>query len=125
MRTHRGCHDQWHDYADRFLVELHKNLTRQENADLDLQELIDANETDFDGYYGQEGWKHFIDNNLLSYYVIDDYVPILTSKGYVYWRGGYTNRNRFLKEADRYIDFATKVIKNRADRIIEILKTKI
>lgn len=125
LNTHRGCHDQWHDYADRFLVELHKNLTYQQDADLDLQELIDANGKEFQCFYGQDGWKNFIDKNLLSYYVNEGYVPKLTSKGYVYWRGGYTNRDRFLEEANRYIDFASSIIHNRANRMIEILKIKI
>lgn len=51
--------------------------------------------------------------------VDDNYKPVVTSKGYTYWRGGYTNRDRFISECHRYIDFSTEIIKDRARRMIE------
>ena len=37
------------------------------------------------------------------------------------WKS-YTNRDRFIAECHRYIDFSTEIIKDRARRIIEKLK---
>ncbi len=122
INKHRGCHDEWHDYEDRFLSALHKVLLNMPNADEDLQELVKLNQDDFLAFYGEEGWRHFIDGNMLEYYVDESYIPVISSKGYVYWRGGYTNRNHFFEECNRYIDFATDVIRSRAKRMIDVLK---
>jgi hypothetical protein len=124
INTHRGCHDEWHDYEDRFLAALYKVLTNAADKDDDLQELVELNKADFLPFYGERGWKHFIEGNMLEYYVDDTFKPIISSKGYVYWRGGYTNHNRFFVECNRYIDFATAIIHDRALRMIKILKNE-
>ncbi len=125
INKHRGCHDQWHDYEDRFLAALYKVLTLKPDRDPDLEELVFLNKEDFEPYYGEEGWKRFIDKNMLEYYVDDEYKPVVSSKGYTYWRGGYTNKYRFFEECNRYIDFSTKIINERARRMINILKQDI
>lgn len=125
INMHRGCHDDWHDYEDRFLAALHKVLTKQEDRDLDLDELVQLNNDDFEPFYGEEGWRRFIDGNMLEYYVDDDCQPVISSKGYTFWRGGYTNRGRFFEECHRFIDFSTEVINNRAKRMIEKIKQKL
>jgi len=122
INKHRGCHDEWHDYEDRFLAALYKVLMKQENCDPDLEELVLLNNEDFEPFYGEEGWRRFIEGNMLEYYVDDDYKPVISSKGYTYWRGGYTNRERFIAECHRYIDFSTSVINDRARRMIEKIK---
>ena len=122
INKHRGCHDEWHDYEDRFLSALYKVLMQEKDADEDLAELVELNKEDFQPFYGQEGWKRFIDTHLLEYYVDSNYIPVITSKGYTWWRGGYTNKERFFKEANRYIDRSTEIIKNRGERIVERLK---
>lgn len=125
INTHRGCHDEWHDYEDRFLHALHKVLNQHEDADEDLMELVNVNKKYFQPFYGQEGWRSFIDGNLLNDYVNDNYIPIIKSKGYTWWRGGYTNRERFFKEANRYIDESTRIINSRACKMIEILRSRV
>ena len=125
INKHRGCHDEWHDYEDRFLAALHKVLTQQADRDPDLEELVKLNEEDFRPLYGVEGWRSFIEKNRLEYYVGDDYVPMVKSLGYTYWRGGYTNRERFFSECHRYIDDSTQIINNRAKRMIEILNEQL
>lgn len=122
INKHRGCHDEWHDYEDRFLAALYKVLMQMPDADADLQELVELNKIDFHPFYGNEGWRYFIKGNLLEYYVDENYVPVITSKGYTWWRGGYTNKERFFEEANRYIDKSTEIIKHRGKRIVERLK---
>ena len=55
INKHRGCHDDWHDYEDRFLAALYKVLTKQEDRDLDLEDLVQLNKEDFEPFYGEEG----------------------------------------------------------------------
>ena len=125
INKHRGCHNEWHDYEDRFLVALYLVLTGDSQRDPDLEELVELNKEDFIPFYGQDGWVKFVEGNLLIDYVDSDYVPVVRSKGYTYWRGGYTNRERFIAECHRYIDDSTEIIKNRARLMIDKFKLKI
>lgn len=125
INKHRGCHNEWHDYEDRFLDALHKVLVRDEDRDLDLEELVELNKQDFKPFYGKEGWIKFVDGNILTNYVDSNYIPNIRSKGYTYWRGGYTNRDRFLQECHRYIDESTEIINDRAKIMIDRIKANI
>ena len=125
INKHRGCHDEWHDYEDRFLAALYKLLTQQPDRDADLEDLVRLNDVDFQPFYGKDGWRRFIDLNMLEYYVDDDYKPVVKSKGYTFWRGGYTNREHFLAECHRYIDDSTYIINSRAQRMIEKIKEQL
>lgn len=125
INKHRGCHDVWHDYEDRFLNALYKVLTNASDCDKDLQELVELNKIDFAPFYGEAGWKRFIDGNMLEYYVDDSYKPIVLSKGYTWWQGGYINRDRYFTEAYRYISDSSRIIEDRGKRIIGILKDKL
>jgi len=125
INKHRGCHNEWHDYEDRFLMALYLVLTGDSQRDPDLEELVELNKEDFIPFYGQDGWVKFVEGNLLIDYVDSDYVPVVRSKGYTYWRGGYTNRERFIAECHRYIDDSTEIIKNRARLMIDKFKPKI
>ena len=119
INKHRGCHNEWHDYEDRFLDALYKVLTGDACRDLDLDELVELNKEDFKPFYGKDGWTKFIEGNILLDYVDANYVPVVRSKGYTYWRSGYTNRDRFIAECHRYIDESTKNINSRAKIIID------
>ena len=62
---------------------------------------------------------------MLNDYVDADFLPVVKSKGYTWWRGGYVNKQRYFAEANRYIDDSTRVIHNRGKRMIEILKERL
>lgn len=124
MNTYRGCHEVWHDYEDRFLMGLYLALIDGEPKDEGLVAHIKANGDFFKPYYGQEGWRRFIDLHFLHDYVDEDYNPIISSKGYFYWRTWYMTDEQYFEEVKRYCAFATKVIENRAKRMIDVLKIK-
>lgn len=124
INMYRGCHGEWHDFFDRFLVVLHSHLVRSDNVDDDLQRLLVANQDYLTRCYGEEGWKNFIDSNILQDYVDDDYVPRQTSAGYYFWKKGIQDED-YHTESLRYIEFAEKVISNRTERIIERLKIRL
>lgn len=100
-------------------------LIGDSKRDLDLEELVELNKKDFVPFYGKEGWAKFVEGNLLMDYVDSDSVPVVRSKGYTYWRGGYTNRDRFIAECHRYIDDSTEIINHRAKLMIEKIKVKL
>ncbi|MBQ0072889.1 MAG: helix-turn-helix transcriptional regulator [Prevotella sp.] len=125
INKYRGCHDEWHDYMDRSLEGIRKVLLDLPNKDEDLADLVELNKDDFKPYFGEEGWRKFIINNMLEDYVDENYLPVIKTKGYTYWRIIYTNKERFFKECNRYIDDSTNIIMSRGKRMIEILKQKI
>lgn len=125
INKHRGCHEEWHDYEDRFLEALYKVLTDKSDKDEDLLELVTLNNEDFSPFYGEEGWIRFIDGNMLNDYVDENFLPIVKSKGYTWWRGGYVNKDRYFAEANRYIDDSTIIIRKRGQRIVDVLKQKL
>lgn len=122
INKHRGCHDEWHDYEDRFLTALYKVLMDDPSCDQDLKELVELNKEDFLPFYGEEGWRSFIHGNMLEGYTDKNCMPVISSRGYTYWRGGYTNRERFFEECHRYIDFSTELIASRARQMIKRLE---
>lgn len=73
------------------------------------------NKEDFKPYFGEQGWRNFVTLNMLKPFVDDAYIPVIRSKG-------YTNRERFFEEANRYIDFTTEFINQRAIAIVQYLK---
>lgn len=122
INKYRGCHDNWHDYEDRFLLGLFLILIDGEPKDKVLVDLIKANEAFFNTYYGIEGWKRFIDLHFLNDYVDENHKPVISSKGYFYWNSWNMTDEQYFEEAKRYCTFATKVIKNRARKMIDLLK---
>lgn len=125
INLYRGCHYDWHDYEDRFLLALYQVLTGETQQDAKLAELAERNSEFFSPYFGDEGWRKFIDTHFLNEYVNDDYVPVIRSKGYFYWKTWYMTDEQYLEETVHYTQFATKVILGRANKIIETLKSKI
>lgn len=123
INTYRGCHNVWHDYEDRFLAALRKVLMNESNVDERLRELVEVNPEFFKPYYGDQGWRAFIDKNLLNDYVNEDYVPIISSRGYCYWLTWHMSDEEYFDEAKRYIAFATEVIRHRSMQMIKIIKT--
>lgn len=61
INKHRGCHNEWHDYEDRFLEALYLVLTCDSQRDPDLEELVELNKEDFRPFYGKEGWVKFVE----------------------------------------------------------------
>lgn len=122
INTHRGCCPEIQDYMDRFLIQMYKVLTHKTDADENLKELVQANNDQFEMYYGEEGWKNFIRNNMLEYYCDEHLIPTLSSKGYTFWHNCYTTRDNYLKECEHYLDFVTPIIKERAKQMIDIIK---
>lgn len=125
INTHRGCCPEIQDYMDRFLIQMYKILTMTPDADENLMELVQANKDQFEMYYGEEGWKNYIRNNMLEYYCDEHFIPTLSSKGYTFWRNCYTSRDNYLKECERYLDFVTPIINERATRMIGIIKQQL
>ena len=69
LNLYRGCHPIWHDYMDRFLVELRNNLIG-EPTDEKLSTIIRANEFAFSKYHGTIGFNKLIQGLYLEDYFL-------------------------------------------------------
>ena len=122
LNLYRGCHHAWHDYIDRFLVEL-KNCLIGEPTDAFLSKLIQANEFAFTKYYGIDGFNNLVHNLFLDNYLVNGN-PVVVSASYYHWKKNM-NKQDYIDEAQRYIDLSEKVINNRSQLIIQKVKEKL
>lgn len=125
INEYRGCHGLWRDFFDLFLVELHKVLIGGNCKDKYLHVFLSENDFGFSKFKGEEGWNNFIKDNLLEDYTDNNLKPLSVSKGYCYWSTYHMTRELYLEESERYVDFATMVIRNRSKRMIELIKKKL
>ena len=122
LNLYRGCHPVWHDYIDRFLVELRNNLIG-EPTDEKLSTIIRANEFAFSNYQGINGFKKLIQGLYLDDYLVDGN-PQIISAGYYWWKKNL-DKQSYLDEVERYISVSEKVINNRSQSIIQKIKESI
>jgi hypothetical protein len=125
MNTYRGCHYIWHDFFDQFLVALESVLEKKEDADYPLQKHIMLNEQAFRPYMNDDGITRLSQALLWEDYLNKDGKPFISSKGFFYWRNFDMTADDYLLEAERYVDFATRVIRHRADIMVKKLKIKL
>ena len=125
INTYRGTHSNWRDFLDRFLSALRPILMGEGNSIYKgLAELVSANMAQLGPYCSEEGFAKLMRGLMLEDYLDKNWLPVINSKGFYFWRKSNV-REEYLAEAERYIDFATRVIDRRAKRIIEILKEKL
>lgn len=123
INTYRGCHPQWRDFFDRFLPEALKILNMQKDFDMTLYKLFEENFIYFKRYYNpagehnEAGPKSFIENLFLQDYIGSKF----HSKALYFWKRNLSVEEYF-DEANRYIDFANKVIENRGRKMLAALK---
>ncbi len=143
INTYRGCHAAWRDFFDRFLVALQAVLRGDKQADEPLQQLVQLNKDAFSAYIAKEASNGAEDSAeaeipaktdrfaclskalLWNDYLSANGVPQVTSKGFYYWRQYGMKAYEYLQEAERYVDFSTKVIQHRAALMIDLLKQKL
>lgn len=122
INTYRGCHAQWRDFFDRFIIALHDIMTNADVQDDGLATLIEANKIFFEDYKGEDSFKKIVDGLMLNDYVDENYTPLRITKGLFFWKKGLSSEE-YEDEATKYIDFANRVIDNRTRLMVDKLKT--
>lgn len=127
INRYRGC-NHTHDFFDRFLVDFKAVLVDEPNCDEDLLALINHNGDYFEPFRSSEGFNRIINRLFLEDYVDSDYNPIIVSKAYYFWmrKDGYSvTDEEYLAEAERHLDFSTKVIENRGRKMLAAIKKQL
>lgn len=74
-----------------------------------------------DLYQGEDGFRKLVDGLMLNDYVDANYQPILSSKGFYFWKKGLTSEE-YSAEAARYVNFSTTIINHRSRLMVDKLK---
>ena len=125
LNTFRGSHHQWKDYIDKFVGALHLLLTNQQNSNNELfHQLIAASEKDFERYYHQEGFEILIDKLLLNDCINQKGEPKHLFDVVYHWDKRLT-KDAYLRHVNQYLDFSESFIEKRAQKMVEILGSKL
>lgn len=118
MGPYRGTTSGWHDFFDRFLKELDKVLSGSDAKDAKLNALVQCNHA-FDGKTLPElADKLFLSDYMAGVTPKALFAPYSTEK---FCRN--IDNETYREFAMKYIDTATKIINNRAEKICDRLKT--
>lgn len=125
INTYRGCHYIWHDFFDQFLGSLNDVLDGKGETDFPLKKLVELNKKPFLPYMNSKGILCLSQGLLWEDYIDQEGKPVLTSKGFFYWRNFGMTREEYLQEAERYVNFARTVIENRSIKMVIILRKRL
>ena len=123
LNCYRGTND-WHDFFDRFLMELYKVLTGTDGADDTLQDLVKANDFCFQKFQGRAGFAEFIQTLLLKNYCSKSCIPQKIFAMNYHWMNEKA-RERYLQAAELYLEKTEEIIRCRAEKIIALLHQKV
>ena len=123
LNCYRGT-NSWHDFFDRFLIELHKILIGADDQDETLQELVKVNDFCFRNFRGEERFSKFVKSLFLEDYCNGNGIPQNNFAMNYHWKNEEA-LEQYFHDAELYLKKSEKIICNRAGKMIELLKSKI
>ena len=123
LNCYRGT-NEWHDFFDRFGIEIHKVLTGFEQQDEVLQELVKVNNFAFQNFQGEDGFRKFSQILLLDDYCDNSGKPLEIFAMNYHWRNEH-DPEQYFHDAEIYLEKTEKIIRSRADKMISMLKENI
>ena len=127
INTYRGCNN-WKDYFDQFMIALETCLCNKSNPDEILYNLIfKRNYEAFIPYQSFDGFVKLANGLLLTDYLDENNHAknLFTSfNGEVFFHWNYPQKSKeiYLAGVENYISNASKVIKNRGEKMVNLLK---
>lgn len=126
-RTNLNCYrgtNAWHDFFDRFLIELHKVLTGAGQQDEILQELAKVNNFAFKNFQGEDGFRKFAQILLLNDYCNISGKPQEIFAMNYHWMNE-RDPEQYFHDAENYLEKTERIIRSRADKMINLLQENI
>lgn len=124
LNCYRGT-NQWRDFFDRFLIELHRVLDNADVQDDTLKELVAKNDFCFSKFKGTAGFA-----GLRKILLFDDYLDPESELPHeifplnYHWKN-IEKREQYLLDAEKYLAESERIILHRADMMIRILAEKL
>lgn len=122
INRYRGCHDEWHDFFDRFLVGFRKALLDGEYFDDRFQKIMALNEPYLKPFMTPDSFLHLCKELFFDDYLDEAGMPTILTKGFFWWNKGTIAKEDYFAEANRFIDFSTKVINHRTELMLNKIK---
>lgn len=123
LNCYRGTND-WHDFFDLFLIELHKVLTESGVADKTLKELVKTNDFCFSHFQGDTGWRRLTEALFLTDYCAPGGAPRKLFLLNCHWLNEKAPNAHF-QSAALYLEKTEQIIRARAEKIITALRNKL
>ena len=123
LNFYRGT-NQWHDFFDRFLVQLRNVLCDCGEKDPLLDELVKANAFCFDRFQGGIGFQVLEDRLFLEDYCDMDGIPEERFPLNYHWKDPL-DAVRYFSDADIYLRIAEEIIDRRGGKMLTELKEKL
>jgi len=123
LNFYRGT-NQWHDFFDRFLIQLKNVLCDCGEKDPLLDELVDANAFCFDKFRGRKGFQALGRILLLEDYCDNGYAPKTVFPMNYHWKDP-ADAETYFRDADQYLKTAEEIIGLRSGRMLTELKEKL
>ena len=120
LNCYRGT-NEWRDFFDRFLAELHKVLTGEHFQDATLQKLVRINDFCFSKFHGQSGFSALIKRLFLDDYCDRGGVPQKIFALNYHWKNE-KDPEQYFRDAESYLEKSEKIICARAEKMIDSLK---
>ena len=127
INTYRGCNN-WKDYFDQFMIALENCLTNEKNPDEILYNLV--HKRNYEAFNAYSSFDGFV--KLANYLLLDDYLDennhaknlftAFDGKVFYHWDKPQKSKELYLEGVDNYITIASKIINNRGQKMVEILK---
>ena len=127
INTYRGCHEQWHDFFDQYLIALERVLGNTPGQDEILRTFVtERNSIPFSKYAGREGFAQYVRDYYLEDYIgPDGHAADLFGNGHgdvpFYWKKPKLENEEYCRRASDYLNKVMAIVCRRADRIIKAL----
>ena len=119
LNFYRGT-NEWHDFFDRFLIELCKVLCNAEEQDERLIRLVEVNGFYFDQRKGEENFRKMVKTLFLEDYCGSDGMPRKLFPCNFHWRDT-NDREQYFHDANIYLDKTQSLILSRCSKMISAL----
>lgn len=123
LNFYRGT-NQWHDFFDRFLIQLKNVLCDCNGKDQLLEELVKANAFCFDKFKGREGFQELEKILLLEDYCDDEHAPVTVFPMNYHWKDP-ADAATYFRDAKAYLENAKRIISCRSRKIADVLQAKL
>lgn len=123
LNFYRGT-NQWHDFFDRFLIQLKNVLCDCGEKDLLLDELVKANAFCFDKFKGDEGFQALERTLFLEDYCDSVFSPQIVFPMNYHWKNP-ADAETYFRDAQSYLEKSVRIISSRSQKITDVLQAKI
>ena len=123
LNFYRGT-NQWHDFFDRFLIQLKNVLCGSKVKDPLLEELVNANSFCFVKFRGKKGFQALAELLLLEDYCDSDHAPEIVFPMNYHWKNP-ADPETYFRDAEDYLEKAERIIFSRSRKIMDILRNNL